>query len=373
MAHRNRLSPLILLVVLLFGLSIAPSRSLAQADYGGYQHPLSEADLTQYAEIVAFDEAQRAAALDLHAASMAEFKRIAGDAARRQRAIAEKHRNDWTRDAYREYYAVSRETQSQLARIERSLLSEVQMLLSSEQLDRWPKAERKRRRERSGDFANLSSERVDLTKLVKTAELTPDELAKAAILLDQYEIELDSAIIRRNSLREGFNTFTQDMYDRYDHSLAAERFEPVRSAGLRVRDINRRYARLIAAELPDERAAKFMQAFKRECFPNVYWEAQAHESMKAAAALENLDDSQKELLAALDETFKRELKSANDALETATDRYESTTPIARMWNGEDDPALAAARKRRYDLEQTITSRLSRILTPEQFDKLPRNE
>jgi len=71
--------------------------------------------------------------------------------------------------------------------------------LSDVQRERWPKFERTLRRERLLQDSELSGEGIDLITLTKQMELPSDATKVAQAALDEYEVQLDAALIARDA------------------------------------------------------------------------------------------------------------------------------------------------------------------------------
>jgi len=258
-------------------------------------------------------------------------------------------------------------------KLDEGFANDVKAVLTPEQTEKWPAVERAQRRELTLRRGFLSGERVDLVEL--TQEEVPEE-ARAAVapVIEQYEVDMDRELVRRNEAYEkGFEKLGE-MRQGGDMEGAQAVIEQGREAGARVRDLNRRYARQIAGMLPDEAKSQFELAFKRGSFPEVYRPSQASRQMAAATAFEDLTDTQKDGVASLNTAYQRSAEALNEKLAGVIEENEMKVTLETMFRrGEQEGPLADLRRERRDLDRTTTESLRKLLTPEQQERLPNPE
>ncbi len=162
-----------------------------------------------------------------------------------------------------------------------------------------------------------------------------------------------------------------------DTDAAQKLIQEGRDAAVRVRDVNRNFAKQIASALPDDQKAAFTDAFKKASFPDVYRPTQTTATLKAAAGLTDLTGDQKDAVKKLSDTYDHSLSTVNDKLAAAQEDAEMKFNIADMRNrfqggggGQDNPRQQLGREKR-DLDRTTTDALKKILTDDQAAKLPK--
>ncbi len=95
-----------------------------------------------------------------------------------------------------------------------------------------------------------------------------------------------------------------------------------REASVKVREVNRRYARQVQDLLPDDKKAAFDHAFKQASFPNVYRQSQSDRQIVAAQGFADLTEEQKTAIAALKESHARDEAAAQERLAAAMEENE---------------------------------------------------
>ncbi|MBK9189727.1 MAG: Spy/CpxP family protein refolding chaperone [Phycisphaerales bacterium] len=257
---------------------------------------------------------------------------------------------------------------------EQEFMSDVQAVLTPEQQAKWPSFERGVRRETTLRQGLMSGERVDLFRLVERLELAPEAMEALRPALDGYEADLDRELVTRAKVYEESMEKMSRMRDMGDMEAMQDVIEKGREASVRVRDVNRRYARQVADLLPSEKRSAFEADVKRESFPDVYRESQATRSFNAAMGFADLSAEQREQLLAMRESYTRTLDTLNTKLAAAIEENEMTFNISQMMQrrGEESP-MGQLRTERRDLDRATIEKLRGILTEAQVEKLPQPE
>jgi Spy/CpxP family protein refolding chaperone len=212
---------------------------------------------------------------------------------------------------------------AQREKMEASLFSDIQAILTPEQTTLWPKVERTRRREQYINRGLMSGERADVIRIVEQENLPADVKAKLAPILDQYELDLDRDLTARVKLFDAnMAKFMELVGAGNDPDKLQSLMKESREASVRVRDLNRKTARQVEELLPDDKKASFQQAFKRESFRNVYQPTQASRQLASAAGFADLTEEQKTGIAALRESHARETAAAQEQLAQAIEHNE---------------------------------------------------
>lgn len=266
-------------------------------------------------------------------------------------------------------------------KMDEGFTSDVKALLTPKQLEVWPTVERDQRRESGLRRGFISGERVDLVSLVD--DLKPADTVKTALkpILEQYEQDLDRELVKRNQFQEKNMDKIGELMRNGDADAAQKLIQEGRESSIAVRDVNRSFAKQIAAALPDDQRAAFNDAFKKASFPDVYRQTQATSSLKAASGLPDLTADQKDALAHLTDTYDKSLSTVNDKLASAQEDMEMKFNVADMrarfgrggggGGGTQDNPQRDLRREKSDLDRTTIDSLRKILTDDQQAKLPK--
>lgn len=361
---------------------------------------ISAATLDQFGKILLLTDTQADALKDLHQAY---------DAAHEQATKAfqdklERIRQDfqdtqdpsvWQKDMPE---AVEKLT-TEVTKVEKSFMDDLKAMLTPEQASKWPVLERASRRAKSLPGGMLAGESVDLLKQVENLKLakTPEAVQQS---LERYEMELDGAMVERDAKRKELGEQMPGFGGRarggqgggggggggagmFDFQKIGEVMADMRKSGVKVRDINDKYATVIASGLPDERRGEFTLNVKKAKFPQIYRESYTLKALNAAAGFKDLDTQQQTGVTDLLAKYKREIDAANDRYAKAQADAEKDGGgddmmggFMRMMGGDqggDDSELAIARKDRRKIDTDTLEKLKAILTPEQAEKLPERE
>lgn len=269
--------------------------------------------------------------------------------------------------------------------LDKSFFEDVKLLLDEPQMQEWPKIERDRRREHSLGQGLIAGERVDVVKLVDDLELTTDQMAPIQPLLDQYRDELDRELVVRIDAYEQSQTKMREMMQ---GGRMGEMFNPNtpidpdmeklvtkgREAGLRVRDVNRKFARQVEPLLPAEKQAAFAADVKRESFPMIYRPAYGTRALDAADKISSLDEAQRGALQGIRESYSRDLSALQTQMEVATEDEQAKFSLQQMRErgpfGMRDGPMGDLERKRRELDDTTADKIKALLTPEQAEQLP---
>ena len=268
-------------------------------------------------------------------------------------------------------------------------VTDVQAVLSDEQIERWPAFERARRRSQMLPDGEISGEEVNLYAVADLAGLSDGTRGAVGPILEEYSIQLDYALQSREgrldddtSMRDIVRSLYRGEMDERD-AMSFARKE--RNARVRVRDVNLQYADLIRAAIADpEEASRFEREFRRAAYPRIYRENHGETVFEAALELPGVDDATRDSIEAMQSNYLTRLEQINRTLERLTRLEEPneferdvTSILSRMRNlrGRPDDRersdLRRAFEDREDLEAEAVSRLYTILTEEQVLQLPR--
>lgn len=368
--------------------------------FGDVLNPsVTSRDLDRYADILSLNPDQRAIVRELFGGYQEQYRAFAEQAREQMAAVRERMeaaRGEGGEAGRRdqrgggrpggEFFAAMRDAFTRLRgereRMERTFFEDVKTILTPEQAAQWPRVERLRRRETTMSHGFIAGENVDLFRLLERMNLPADLTQALTPTLEQYEVELDQALVARNKVQEeGIDGFLGGRFGRPEEGLDMEKaqraFQEAREASLRLRDVNRRFARQIEAALPEDRRQTFTRLFNEASFPEVYRESPVVRNVSAALGFSDLTADQRTRLIEVRDQFLRESAPVLDRLAKAIEEQQATMTVdqlmARFRGGDDNSPLGQARQARRELERSFSDRVRSILTPEQIERLPQGE
>lgn len=255
----------------------------------------------------------------------------------------------------------------------------VKAVLTSEQLERWPKFRRRLRRDKELPKGRLSGESANLFHLV--AELDLDERTAMHVepALDEYDLTIDGDLLVRemhmHDSRLAMMNSIRD--DDIDTSLAI--YERQIVARIAIRNTNDTFTEIIADTLPSDVGEEFRTMTYERAYPRVYRAIAAQRIFKEARQLEDLATETLDAIVELERAFLDELTPLNERIrhliqehEPAQSRHRAANFAARASGVRKpkptDPTRLEFRKRE-ELGRTYVSLLRDLLTPEQFASL----
>ena len=270
--------------------------------------------------------------------------------------------------------------EKQLAAFEASLFSDLRLLLDDEQAGRWERVERLRRRETTLKSGGLSGETVDLLSV--TDSIVDDEAMDPDVreALDQYELELDRVLINKARTLAKIEDDHSGTTMTFDIESMKEVGAKTREAGIRVRDVNRRYARVIESLLPEDLAAAFRDETRRRTFPQVFRESRVERLLAAAKKLSDLEPDQQASIDELGISYVRERGAADTKWSAAISKDDEEggsgilagAMFIRMGDASAEKSpVAQARSDRRALDKKYEERLMATLNEEQRERLPK--
>lgn len=349
--------------------------------------PVTQKQLEGYAEALNLTEDQRIAANELLDAMQAEYAKAAAEHREAMQEVqAEFQETRDTQIIMKSMPELMGKFQARRTELESGFLEDLKLTLSDEQAAMWPGIERMRRRDLAGNGTMLSGESIDLVKLVK--ELEPSDAVKSEIapVMERYEVDYDRALVeRQKKVAENQSMFAGGPPP--DPQTMMARMAEVREQSVKVRDVNRSYARQIQNLLPPELAERFDTALKKASFPQVYGPGHTLRSIDTALAFEDLTAEQKAALNDIKESYLRDVDQLNDKWAEAIEAEENDPNAANIsmmggqtmrivtresTNGEEpeDPVAKATAARR-DLDSRALDRARGLLNPDQQGRLPK--
>lgn len=279
--------------------------------------------------------------------------------------------------------------------LRKELVDGVKGVLRPEQLANWEAFERFLRRERAMGNGILSAESTNLIFVLDDADLTQAGIDATKPILDNYELQLDGALKARDEFLESSEPrLLKSMLDAntQESTRIVDQQISMRKA---VRDINERFRTEITQALPAEDGAKFNLAALKAGFQRTYNTTATQKMFEEAGKLEGLSAETLAAITDLASQYERELMAVNDRIVSATKKQEVDRTKEDMerglsmmngtgsWSnmmgrgrfgggdqGQPDPVRDAFDDR-AKLAESYQSRLKALLTPEQFEALPK--
>lgn len=349
---------------------------------------VTEKTIDRFASILELDQDQLAAARDLHSAFIEETNQASQTLRASIASIREEFNESKDHTVFTERMPeLMRSHAGAMDQLEKQLMSDLRSVLNPQQAERWPRVERAHRRLNTIGQGRLSAESVDLVELVLDSDISAAAREKLAPLLEQYEADLDRALVERTKLTDEAQAFLADRggFGALREALDNEDFikirERAREARVRIREINQSFARQFAAELTPEEQARFNEEFTRRSFPQVYRPGRTGRALEAALAFEDLTPEQRQSLLAAKESYERELDRANREWADAIEEFETTDSgysaalgglniSINQTDAEKPDPVADARASRRALDRKTLDAITSILTDAQRERLP---
>jgi hypothetical protein len=265
-------------------------------------------------------------------------------------------------------------------KLEKDLVADIQAVLTSEQMEKWPAVERHRRRDMGLRWGFYSGASVDLIRMTGRKGIAA-ESAEAKEILDQYETEMDAKLMEFGRWSEDSRKDAMKPENMMNPQAQMKLLEEGSKYSKDIRDVNKRYATRLRDVLDEENRAKFMDEFNKLSFPRIYRDSHTEEMLVSAASFSDLDESQKETVRTLKEQYQREASSLNanwaKAQEAAEEKAGGSMQLMlSQWMGASEDVkkaqedIKAAREARKEVDDKFKKRLQDVLNGAQKDRLP---
>lgn len=344
---------------------------------GGFGPTIASRDLDRYADFLRLSPEQREMSRLLFEGYTEQTRQLGNTLRQQMERVREQFRENRDPSAWQGIQSSMEEMRASRVKIETGFLEDFKAILSDDQRAKWPELERSMRRDRLLPRGLMSGERLDVIRLVDEADLPPVVRAEAELVLEQYTLALDRALVRRQEVQEDAMRQAGELFRSGDMDQAQGLLEKARSASTEVRDLNRKYARQIEALLPDDHRGSWQAAVKRASFPQIYRPSMAARSFEAAAGFADLDETQKDALAAMRASYERDVSSVNDRLAAAQEESEGAITVREIMRrgrgGAEEGPMGELRRERRDLDRSALDNLRKLLRPEQIERLPQND
>ncbi|MFM1803578.1 MAG: hypothetical protein RL136_457 [Planctomycetota bacterium] len=284
--------------------------------------------------------------------------------------------------------------QSRKAQLRTNFTEGLKVVLDDDQLALWPAFERFLNREKTLPRGRISGESLNLFFVVDEMRMPPEDFARIEPLFDDYETRLDNALKARNAYLEESMPRIMKAVQSQDSGDAERIFR--RQADLRaaVRDVNDEFRKAMVNALGDTEWARALDKQVLETgWDRFFRPTNTDRMFEEAMKLEDLDPAVLQSVRDLYASYRTELSPMNNRLKDLA-RTEEPSQIVRDGErmvtmmsqgiagmargfgpgGGNDAGEDPMRKvfdERNDLGERYEERLKALLTPEQFEKLPR--
>jgi len=336
---------------------------------------ISNRQVDHYAKILNLTPDQKDASKALlegyaqQAAVAGKIMRDAGDKAREQ------FRESQDPAVFDKVQASMKRFREERTKLDEGFMNDLKAVVTPDQVAKWPEVERATRRDTTLRNGRMSGERVDLLDLTDKQQLPDDVKAQIAPFLSQYEEDLDRELIKRNEVYQNSIDKMMDLRRAGNMDGMQDIIERGREAGIRIRELNRKYARQIMDTLPDEKRASFEREFKKESYPEVYRQSYSDKVAVAATAMPDLSTEQKELIVAMTKKYQTEIEPVNTkyaaAVEENENKFNLMEMAARGWQQEGP--LQDIRRQRRDMDKKLLDGIKNVLSEEQRTRLPEDD
>jgi len=268
--------------------------------------------------------------------------------------------------------ALANSHRDRVREMEGVLLEDVRAMLSEEQHERWPEAERMYRRGVHLGSLTRSQARVDLDAMVY--EEFPDAAEREDVrdTLEGWALQVDALIVervRKSKAMEkdaaGFELETVVVGGQEDP------YKALRSIDARIVSAGERAVRVLEGIMGD---SSVEAAWLRRAFARVYRPTDGERRLEAAFELDDLSDEQREQLDAASGQHTRAVEPARTRWVRAESEREEENRlppgVSVVISGQGPTPIAEARKAVRTLDTQLEERLAAILTPEQLNRLP---
>jgi len=372
---------LVALAVALFAFA-APAAAQWQMFSLADRPPVTERAVRMMERIVDLDQAQLELVQALQDEAEAEFSRIAEimdsiqeDA--RNEAAAERDQSIWF-----DLFDRLREFVDRREDIREDFIDNAQLVLTADQQDAWERYERRYYRntlydESAAQYGSVPGVTVDIEEAVEAAEVDDVQIESLRPLLDQYSRELHAKLRDLERAAEDNMTARMEAMEKmregggWDRELMNRGMDRIAELIDAIRDINVRYERQIANQLPQERRVVFQRVYNKAAFPSIYRDDAAAGRFRAALQRDDLSDEQRQTLTDLQEQFLREADAIRARLRAEAMEKNPIEEFAgrgfRFGGREDDQDDDEEALR--ELNERFVAQIDNVLTPEQREDL----
>jgi len=346
---------------------------------GGQTNRINTGNVNKYAELLSLDSDQRMIADELlkgYTTEMQEAER--GRRETVQRLMAEFREFEDHSVLRDEMPKAMNDFRERAEALERQFFNDLRLVLGDSQLDRWERVERLRRRETVLSRGAISGETVDLIAVSDVIGVEDSEDVRAALM--QYEADLDRLLMEKQRMLDEAAE-NRPSPGEFDLEAMQAGMQASREMGLKISELNQRFARRLESLLSGDASVQFADEVKKRTFPTVYRESFVDRLIKATESLEDLRDDQASALAEIRLSYGRARAAADDRWAGAIRERDESGEGGGFFAGgmmirmdvdeeEGDDPVSEAKTARRELDQRFEEKVLAVLSPAQKEKMP---
>ncbi|MFZ4573172.1 MAG: hypothetical protein ACOYN0_02165 [Phycisphaerales bacterium] len=362
----------IALVLAPVGAALYPAQTAqAQFGMGGGMNidPITKRGVLEYARLADLDEGQKTTALTLLEGYQQQSRAL-------RNALQEEMQGGGFMSDPKGMQEKLKDFQKKYEDAEKQFFDDLKLLLNPEQLEKWPKVERFRRREKLLRMGMVSGAGVDLVRVTQSSKAAPADSAEFAEIVERYETDMDKALVTFEASARKEQEDMMSGENMMDFKKIQTMMQKLTDDSRKIRDLNKDAFRKLLPLAPEDRRAAFEEEFNRRSFPMIYRQRAGSKLIEAAMKFEDLEPAQRESIAALKDSYTKDLNTANTRLAEVTERAEEENGgtwgmmMGPMMGGAEPEDLKEAKAARDAVDQTTREKLMSILTEPQRTKLP---
>jgi Spy/CpxP family protein refolding chaperone len=384
-----RLTPLLALAALLLAAApaaLAQSGSMSTSLGANFEPEFSARDLKVMVRVLDLkpDEQQALQALyDGYAGKLKSEGNLVKESAVEDLERAEAMNDATLLGGAREKYAAFDKRAEEWRK---QFLEDLKSLLNRDQEARWPILERELRRIKSIGGGKITGENLDIVRITEDALGDTPMPPTVNDILGRYREEIDHALTERQRFIDnegkGFSELLKS-----DAAKAHALWKESMRIRATVRDVNERFARQVAAELPDPVRAGFEKKVFDQAFPMLVKPSKVDEYLRDALDLSTLTKEQRTELAAVKARHEskrmewarqaaigwRDFELTNKPGELSKALGEPQEESHQRFNGawlDENHPLVKARRERFVLDSATRRTIDGVLTSEQREAVP---
>ncbi|CAE7273085.1 xpsE, partial [Symbiodinium necroappetens] len=310
-----------------------PSRDLGSS-------PVTEPEFETYLDILQLDDATASVAKDMYEGFRTEVAELNANFRQEMSDLVAEIQKTGDHSAFIEKMGPLRKARnSGLESLRDTFLGDLKLLLSEEQIARWPLIDQSRRRTRIQSDLNVHGANVDLIALTNsTLDNVPGTVSEK---LDTYARNLDRMLLdyveTRDKQREGLQ-FRMDI-DEEQQEKMRDLSDKLREISIDIRSLNDRTLRLVTTELNAEESEELTNAFKLAAFPQVYTPSYTDNALESALRMGSLDDTQRDQIRSLAGAHSRTAGNLNTRWERAVRESQEEPGSGMFFSGPGGEAI----------------------------------
>lgn len=350
---------------------------------GGGMDQVTLRGVNAYAKILGFDETQKETALTLLEASQAQSKVLAEEMQAKNAELMQRVSDGEGFGVFqKEMPDLVKGWTERAKKIEGQFFEDLKMICTPEQLEKFDRVERNRRREKGMRFGMMSGSATDLVAIATRTGAAPKDNADYEEAVQQYEAVIDRQL---KDLERAGEEMQTKMMDRMkdggamafqDPNAMSDMMKPAVEIAKQLRNANREHARKLGEFMSPELREKFEVEVNAKNYPRIYREPHLLKQMREASTMD-LAPEQRERIDAARAAYLRDAAPINEKWAKAVDEQEEKMGgtigvMMQSWRSNDqggDNPLAEARKARRELDKATEDKIKAILTSDQFAKL----